>query len=992
VADTAAPGITDSTGRTVDAQLTARAIVDLLLANTSNEVLKVNVVQADDTNDVIEQVTDAVEQLDTNIRTDLQAIHQTLQQLFNFFQTNRGTAGGTMPTSAPPAGGGGGSGGGGSTTSAPPAGGTTPGTPPTPPTPGGRRRRRGGAPVPAPTTVAGAAAGGPIPPPPGGGGGGPATPPGGGTPRPVPPGGGRPGTGGPAGGGAGAALAAATKALALLNVGMQKLAASAATVLADFGVSLGGIFTGVVGDSVRWQVNMAQVAWEQRGINAQLPETKKQYTEIGTVVAETGMNRAAVQEQITKQLRQGTTLEMTGGKMQTRNLGQVQRMVKNTMVTANMLGSDVGQTVEMFGEWNRHLGMTNNQLSNVGLSMQQIGHITGVTGDNLLKAAQTASQVGKEVFKYSGISDRAMSNLIQQQAAFSKYGVGDVATKIQTALAGGVRSFSQADPRMQAWMARSAGAAGVGQAQLMSGAANDPAVMNQIMNSMMGDASKFLKGSGMTGNLESLTTELQQIQNINPRRAMQLREQIQNIFGVGAGELQQMAKAQKEASMTPQQRIAELQKQKDAIDPTAAGSQSRIQAINQQMEGIQSTANRQTLSQFQTEAQAAGGDVTKALQNMNAQRERDLLTRNPRATAAEVAAVRIDASGLQDIAGKTVKDLASRAQKAGVNINEELAKAGVSSLDELSRGLTGPNSEAMNEVLQRIENQVQTGERAESNPVLKLQLKVNQINEYLKTLVEFFTGGLGFAALTAVVAGLGALSLASGVGAVSGASSLVSWIPSLLGLGGGAAAAGGTVAAGAGGTAAVAAGGTAAAAGGTAAGATAAGGAVVGTGGTILIAAAAAAVLLAGVGAVVQGFQTGAKAAEIFGVTQEKLTLRQKNAAEGAGALAGALNWLTFGIFNKSLGPTGDLTKKLVFFFDKFWILGSIFSLITNAARVVWGVIKGIGLAIWEIMKGIWDAVMAVVDPIIDLFKGMWGAISEPLAELFNIFGGGNDV
>jgi hypothetical protein len=108
VADTAAPGITDSTGRTVDAQLTARAIVDLLLANTSNEVLKVNVVQADDTNDVIEQVTDAVEQLDTNIRTDLQAIHQTLQQLFNFFQTNRGTAGGTMPTSAPPAGGGGG--------------------------------------------------------------------------------------------------------------------------------------------------------------------------------------------------------------------------------------------------------------------------------------------------------------------------------------------------------------------------------------------------------------------------------------------------------------------------------------------------------------------------------------------------------------------------------------------------------------------------------------------------------------------------------------------------------------------------------------------------------------------------------------------------------------------------------------------------------------------------------------------------------------------
>jgi hypothetical protein len=91
---------------------------------------------------------------------------------------------------------------------------------------------------------------------------------------------------------------------------------------------------------------MAQIAWEQRGINAQLPETKKQYTEIGSVVAETGMNRALVQEQITKQLRQGMTLEMTGGKVQTRSLGQVQRMVKRWdlalfRVTATMTWSKI---------------------------------------------------------------------------------------------------------------------------------------------------------------------------------------------------------------------------------------------------------------------------------------------------------------------------------------------------------------------------------------------------------------------------------------------------------------------------------------------------------------------------------------------------------------------------------------------------------------------------------------------------------------------------
>lgn len=959
--------ITDATGRTEDVSLVASAIVNLLLSNTANQVFNVNVQTADTTIAAIDRVRDAIVELNNDVIGEIQEISDNIQTMVDFFQNRRGNVGGMN------AGGnsGGGSGGG-----------------------NNRRTTR-----PQRTTLAGAATGtqpvGPT-----GGGAPPVVPPGS---RAVaaPGGGGRPNPNiNPSTAGTTAALSGISKALTLIDVALIGVGRSAQAILGEFGVSIGGIFNGVVGDSARWQVNMAQIRWEQQGVVGTSKDIKSAYNDIGDVVAETGQNRVVFQEQYRKQVRQGQVVEMTGGKFQQRSLQAQQRLVKSSVASATILGTEVGQTVELFGEWNRHLGMTNNQINSISASMQQVGHITGVTGENLLKAAQSASQVGKEVFKYSGISDRAMANLIQQQAAFQKYGVAETGTKIQQMLAGGIKSFSAADPKMQAWMARSAGSAGISQSQLMSGAANDPAVMNKLMGSMMGNAQGFLKSQGMSGNLEGLTSELQKIQNIDPRRAMQLRENIQNIFGVGAGELQQLAKAQKEASKTPEQRIAELKEQRAGL--TGAGSAARKQTIDEQIKQIESTDRRQALSQFSTQLQDAGGDINKAMQAFNAQTGKTM-----------------NIGDVQGLASQSVNDLASRAQKAGLDLTAELRKKGLSGTEELAQGLTGTNAEAMAGILQDVEGMVSVKERAKSDPVLGLQQDVNLINEKLKTLTEFFISGLGKTAMVALIAGMGALTVSGGLGVVSGMTGPISWLPKLFGAAGGA---GGTVAAaapaaaaavnpmaglfsagtaattgiaataaattaGTAATTAAAAGGlgTTAAAGGTTAGAA---GATIGTGGIILIAAA----ILAATGAVVQGFQAGAKAAELFGVEQEKLTLRQKNAAEGAGVLSGALNWLTFGIFNKSLGPTGEVTKQLAIFFDKFWILGSLFSMVTNAARVIWGVLKGLWAFVVEVWDGIVDAVMSIVNPIIDLGKEIWDAIGDPIAELFNIFSGGEDV
>ena len=72
----------------------------------------------------------------------------------------------------------------------------------------------------------------------------------------------------------------------------------------------------------------------------------------------------------------------------------------------------------------------------------------------------------------------------------------------------------------------------------------------------------------------------------------------------------------------------------------------------------------------------------------------------------------------------------------------------------------------------------------------------------------------------------------------------------------------------------------------------------------------------AALGGVIGAFSTGAKAADLYGTTQEQLTFNQKYAAEEAGFLTGALNMLSFGVFAKWLGPGGTWTKGLARFFQ----------------------------------------------------------------------------
>jgi len=121
------------------------------------------------------------------------------------------------------------------------------------------------------------------------------------------------------------------------------------------------------------------------------------------------------------------------------------------------------------------------------------------------------------------------------------------------------------------------------------------------------------------------------------------------------------------------------------------------------------------------------------------------------------------------------------------------------------------------------------------------------------------------------------------------------------------------------------------------------------------------------------GFNAMGKAADIFGVKQEDVTLGMKASAGAAGAATGVLNGLTFGIFKKQLGADGTWTKGIAgFLHGGTKILGKGLKIQTDIWKIGF---KGIGTAAsagWKVLKG--DFGGAIKD-IGGHMKSTWGTV-----------------
>lgn len=124
--------------------------------------------------------------------------------------------------------------------------------------------------------------------------------------------------------------------------------------------------------------------------------------------------------------------------------------------------------------------------------------------------------------------------------------------------------------------------------------------------------------------------------------------------------------------------------------------------------------------------------------------------------------------------------------------------------------------------------------------------------------------------------------------------------------------------------------------------------------------------------------EAGARASEIFGKNMEDVTLNEEYAAKSAGALIGLLNGISFGILGL-IFPLNEWTDSLARFTAKVPILTAIMAPLVVIMEVIWGLIKGIGLAVYDIFDGLWQGIKNILMPV---FEGLTDIFSS-LGEMF---------
>jgi hypothetical protein len=794
--------------------------------------------------------------------------------------------------------------------------------------------------------------------------------------------------------------------------------------LSGIGVDLGKAFRGVIKDGVEHVQQMRSVIYMTQGAGVAMTDMEKDFINIRNISAETGKDWQEGAALYRKEMQKGLTTEVMGGKIHQRTAQDAMRLTKNSLRTANMIGASAEGTAELFSEWNRHLGMTNSQLGFVGREMEQIAKNSGMTGDELLAATKAASILVKEVRNFAGISEHAMAQIIQTQTSLKKFGAEDIGAKFNQAMSQGVRSLAQAEPVIASIIAEAAQKAGISMTgSMLTGGKQQRDMLKSINDTLRGR----LGAIGLGGvDPAKLLDKLEEMRDAGQDTGM-LEQQIKNITGMGAGELQNFYKANQEASKSYSERMQDF----NSKIAGATTQEGRSLATKQRDDYVKLQETQQS-STF-TRMLGNKGNTEDAIKQYNQRAKKEGF--------AEISGP----GGEQKLVEKGFKNLTDRAKVAGVDIDAELKKRGLTR-DTFQKGLLDPKmTNEFQAIGQELENMTATQEKANQDPVAKAMLELRKVNEKLTNAVQslymsFVTFEAVMAAAVALMAakaGLSILSMPTGLLGKGGKmlGGLGRGAGRMLGLGG---RAGGAVAAEAG-TAAVgqvagraaARGGTAlagraAARGGTAlagraaAGVAgrAAGGVAAKAGAGILgrLAGGLGAKALAGAGAKVAGLALGAsnpigwvvtlatalgggfvnameaasKATEIFNTTQDKLTYTQKAAAKSAGFLTGVLDFITFGIFSDYIGPTGTWTVALAKFFDQFWPLAMLGDILLKPWEILWSVVKGIGLGIWEYWKGLYDGFMAVWTPINEAFTELKTAILEPIVGVFEeVFGAG---
>lgn len=702
------------------------------------------------------------------------------------------------------------------------------------------------------------------------------------------------------------------------------------TALSGFDI-LQVLFAGAVRDEMEFTHNMRQLAYQVEGVTIKTRELQNAFMDTGSVVKETGDFLTNFQQAYVKILKSGV-----------RDRKQSLSILKSAASLATSIGVETKDTADLFHDWSMSLRLSDYQMEEISRGLKQTARDTGVTGENLLQAAKSAEKLMKRMQDTGQFSSAAAKNILGIQTAAQKFGVADEIAEINAALANTNDLYFNTNDKTKI---------------LLYNAIHTMKDMNMLQKLQNGTLLKTTKGmKGLAQGLKNLTmqfgVDLDRLDELDADQLAMANMSLEAATGKQAGQLRKMVDSLLEGTKTFDDRLADINmKMKDA-NITAQ------ERINLERQARELTVNK-SFDFFTAlrEAMSKGKTIAEAFASLESNKDFDKTLKE---RGVDVTNVNEKLKGIARLMTENIKKL------GGQDLTMELQNALKSGDKQQFAGVM----EQLNAVSREMAVQ-----NAQTGPIDEVAQLAKTINEFIRGFSNPLSGGilsiLGKVGIIAtILAGIAThvAFIAQGKYTQQLVEGFKDWVV-------GATPASAGVAAGVGSSVIT----------------TSAAGTVVGAEATAASAGmaslltpigwtiAALATLAAAFGAVTGAMGAGADAAYLLGVKEEELTLNQLYSAKAAGALTGALNYLTLGFFD-ALDPTGEATTAMARLFAKIPFFGTLSFAIIGSIEAVFGAIYGTVGLIKEVLMGVFELAHQVVEPFVDIFMVFIRAVDEALA------------
>lgn len=552
--------------------------------------------------------------------------------------------------------------------------------------------------------------------------------------------------GSPMAGGPGAGF---SKFLSGLQMAGFALSALASKIGDMFEVRLTDSFKGVLINSNKFRENLRATLFQTQGFVQTNRELEKSFIDIGESVIASGVSRAHYEKLWVENLQRGFAYMSKNEKLGKSQNQILERQVKthksvqtSALSTATALGLSADSTNEMFMNWHMQLGMSANELANMGRSMRQISLSTGLTGANLEKAMRSAEGVMRTMRDTGALTDLAAKNVMSMTATAQKLGVEDTIAPLLKAMSGGTNMFD-ADMKSKKFLnsiMTGQGAAGRPNEMFWAVRSGDilrnKELMNQGQQNMAARARQALSAAGVENaeniDLSALTKAMQ---NMSSQQKALVQSNFENMVGALPGEFERVYQTFEENKKTEGERLKSINDEIKKATVAGMGGADSTKALVRKKNEME-TGNIQTMF----------GKISDKMQQGMKFEDARLATQKELSQDFGVDYATKLTSNLKESTKTLMDTVGSRAKDAGKSLNELLQKRGMTEVGvkkALESG-TADQRDAASKVLNEAMQEIAQLEKTSADPIASIQEGVRLINAKLGEIANrlFFSSDL----------------------------------------------------------------------------------------------------------------------------------------------------------------------------------------------------------------------------------------------------------